>query len=402
MATLTRYVLGGLLLLGLCLPGFALWPWNLPALAQSPPGEIAQKQPLSVDDLQRYQQQVEQYRSGLNQRRQQLEQIESLVQRNVVGLDYNLKTTDGQLQDSEYQLQLAEKNLKLLQADLMQAQASYQQQQSATIARLRFLQRQQGVQGLAVLLKSDNLTDFLARRHQLKQLFNHDREQLLALQAEADKLNQQRLIVAQQKNAIALIQQQILAQRSQFAAQRAAQTALMQRLQTDRQALLAAEAQIARDSVSLAQLIRTRGGTTTGPQLRIIHGRRGRGRMIYPVNAPITSNFGWRVHPILGTERFHSGTDFGADHGTPILAAAPGTVIVADWYGGYGNAVVIDHGGGITTLYGHCSELYVSEGQTVVAGQAIAAIGSTGLSTGPHLHFEVRENGDPVDPMTYL
>ncbi|WP_448573488.1 murein hydrolase activator EnvC family protein [Trichothermofontia sp.] len=402
MATLTRYLLGGLLLLGLGLSGGAPWPWPVPAIAQPPQGEIAQKQPLSVDDLQRYQQQVEQYRSGLNQRRQQLEQIESLVQRNVVGLDYNLKTTDGQLQDSEYQLQLAEKNLKLLQADLMQAQASYQQQQSATIARLRFLQRQQGVQGLAVLLKSDNLTDFLARRHQLKQLFNHDREQLLALQTEADKLNQQRLIVAQQKNAIALIQQQILAQRSQFTAQRAAQTALMQRLQTDRQALLAAEAQIARDSVSLTQLIRTRGGTTPGPQLRIIQGRRGRGRMIYPVNAPITSHFGWRVHPILGTERFHAGTDFGADHGTPIVAAAAGTVLVADWYGGYGNAVVIDHGGGITTLYGHCSELYVTEGQTVMAGQAIAAIGSTGLSTGPHLHFEVRENGDPVDPMNYL
>lgn len=390
------------MLLGLCLPGLALCPWNLPAIAQHPLGTTAQKQPLSVDDLQRYQQQVEQYRRGLNQRRRQLEQIESLVQRHVVGLDYNLKATDSQLQDSEYQLQLAEKNLKLLQADLMQAQASYQQQQAATIARLRFLQRQQGVQGLAVLLKSDNLTDFLARRYQLKQLFNHDRDQLLALQSQADKLNQQRLIVAQQKNAIALIQQKILAQRSQFAAQRAAQTALMQRLQSDRQALLAAEAQIARDSLSLAQLIRTRGATTPSPQLRIIHGRRGQSMMIYPVNAPVTSHFGWRVHPILGTERFHSGTDFGADYGTPILAAAPGTVIVADWYGGYGNAVVIDHGGGITTLYGHCSELYVSEGQTVVAGQAIAAVGSTGLSTGPHLHFEVRENGDPVDPMTYL
>jgi len=391
------------LLLGLGLAGVAFWPWSLPAFAQNPPGATVQKQPLSVEDLQRYQQQVEQYRSGLTQRRQQLEQIESLVQHQVVGLDYNIKATDGQLQDSEYQLQLAEKNLKLLQADLMQATTRYQQQQAATIARLRFLQRQQGVQGLAVLLKSDNLTDFLARRHQLKQLFNHDRDQLLALQTEAEKLNQQRLIVAQQKNAIALIQQQILAQRSQFEAQRAAQTALVQRLQTDRQALLAAEAQIAQDSVSLAQLIRTRGGTHTGsPQLRILHGRRGRGPMIYPVNAPITSHFGWRVHPILGTERFHSGTDFGADPGTPILAAAAGTVIVSDWYGGYGNAVVIDHGGGITTLYGHCSELYVTEGQTVMAGQVIAAIGSTGLSTGPHLHFEVRENGDPVDPMNYL
>jgi murein DD-endopeptidase MepM/ murein hydrolase activator NlpD len=108
------------------------------------------------------------------------------------------------------------------------------------------------------------------------------------------------------------------------------------------------------------------------------------------------------VHPILGYQRFHSGIDFGADYGTVINAADSGTVIFAGWYGGYGNAVIINHGGSITTLYGHTSELYVAEGQTVQRGQAIAAVGSTGLSTGPHLHFEVRQNGDPVDPAAYL
>jgi murein DD-endopeptidase MepM/ murein hydrolase activator NlpD len=124
--------------------------------------------------------------------------------------------------------------------------------------------------------------------------------------------------------------------------------------------------------------------------------------MVYPCAGEITSGFGWRTHPILGYQRFHAGVDFGADYGTVIYAADSGTVIFAGWYGGYGNAVIIDHGGGITTLYGHSSELYVAEGQTVQRGQAIAAVGSTGLSTGPHLHFEVRENGEPVDPMAYL
>ena len=88
--------------------------------------------------------------------------------------------------------------------------------------------------------------------------------------------------------------------------------------------------------------------------------------------------------------------------GTTIRAADSGRVIFAGWYGGYGRAVVIDHGGGITTLYGHASRLYVSEGQSVQQGQSIAAVGSTGLSTGPHLHFEVRRNGNPINPMGFL
>lgn len=88
--------------------------------------------------------------------------------------------------------------------------------------------------------------------------------------------------------------------------------------------------------------------------------------------------------------------------GSPIQAAETGIVLFAGWYGGYGNAVILDHGGGITTLYGHASRLYVGEGETVKKGDAIAAIGTTGLSTGPHLHFEVRQDGEPVNPMNYL
>ena len=129
---------------------------------------------------------------------------------------------------------------------------------------------------------------------------------------------------------------------------------------------------------------------------------KGTGLFAFPSNAPTSSPFGWRVHPILGYRRFHAGLDFAASYGSTIRAADSGTVIFAGWYGGYGRTVIINHGGGITTLYGHASELYVSEGQTVQRGQAIASVGSTGLSTGPHLHFEVRRNGTPVNPADYL
>ena len=117
-----------------------------------------------------------------------------------------------------------------------------------------------------------------------------------------------------------------------------------------------------------------------------------------PVNARITSGFGYRYHPVLHRRKLHTGIDFGVHSGTPIHAAGGGTVIMASYSRDYGNCVIIDHGGGRATLYGHCSALCVSAGQSVSSGQVIAYSGSTGMSTGPHLHWEVRRNGVPVHP----
>ena len=124
----------------------------------------------------------------------------------------------------------------------------------------------------------------------------------------------------------------------------------------------------------------------------------------------ITSPFGYRTHPIYGNTRFHSGIDIGAGFGDTIMAAASGTVIYVEtpvpgqnWGGsGYGNYFIIDHGNGVSTLYAHCSNVYVSNGQSVSAGEAVGTVGSTGGSTGSHLHFEVRVNGDRVDPLGCL
>lgn len=125
--------------------------------------------------------------------------------------------------------------------------------------------------------------------------------------------------------------------------------------------------------------------------------------LMRPVNAPITSGFGPRVHPITGAVRMHNGIDFGASQGTPIAAAEAGTVAVAGWStGGFGNYVIISHGGGLQTLYAHQSSLAVSAGQSVSRGQTIGYVGSTGMSTGPHLHWEVWQSGTPVNPMNYI
>ena len=126
------------------------------------------------------------------------------------------------------------------------------------------------------------------------------------------------------------------------------------------------------------------------------------GALIKPIDASFGSGFGMRMHPILGRMRMHSGVDMGAPAGTPIHAAGNGLVVYSSWKNGYGYTVTLDHGSGLATLYAHCSSLLVRVGETVSRGQVIARVGSTGLSTGNHVHFEVREHGDPVDPIPYI
>jgi murein DD-endopeptidase MepM/ murein hydrolase activator NlpD len=128
----------------------------------------------------------------------------------------------------------------------------------------------------------------------------------------------------------------------------------------------------------------------------------GSGILAKPASGPIVSRFGPRVHPIHGTTKMHNGIDIDGPYGATIIAAEAGTVILSGDKGGYGRTVMIDHGGGMVTLYAHMQSFSVSQGDRVSRGQKIGEIGSTGLSTGPHVHFEVRISGDPVDPMSYL
>jgi len=112
----------------------------------------------------------------------------------------------------------------------------------------------------------------------------------------------------------------------------------------------------------------------------------------------VTSRFGFRRHPIFRLRQFHQGVDIAAPRGSRVLAAFDGKVLFAGWYGGYGKLVILDHGGGTSTLYGHLSAILVKPGQVVARGQLIGNVGSTGYTTGPHLHYEVRQNGRPIEP----
>lgn len=352
-----------------------------------------------IDQLKQQQQQLNQQRSHIQKEREKVQRQERSAQKDLNGIRRHIQATTTQIQTTEAKLSHANRVLKKLEVQLGQAENSYQQNQSATVSRLRFLQRQQRSSGWAVLLQSENLNDFLDRRFRLKQIYKNDRRNLAELKTAAEQVDRQRQQVEQQQINITLLAQQLMVQKAQFEQQAESQKQIVVQLQTNRRALEAAEAQLEKDSKSIGELIQSRIAEERGRNGIVILGT---GQFNLPSDGPITSGFGYRTHPILGYQRFHGGVDFGADFGHPILAADRGTVIFAGWYGGFGNSVILDHGNGITTLYAHAQELYVSEGETVERGKAIAATGSTGLSTGPHLHFEVRENGEPVDPMNYL
>ncbi len=364
-------------------------------------GRVAPSQAQNVHQLQQRQQQIQQQIQRNQRRLGELRQAEEEARRRMGSLRQNLRQTEVSLQDNQYRLEQAQKALEQAQQELQELEDRLRRQQRGTAARLRYLQRQGAEHWWALLLTSRDLNEFFDRRHQLQLLIEADRQLIQELQAMAKEVEQQRIALEAQRNEISLILQELAAQKNQLQQQAAAQEQLMSRLAKERAAYEAAQRRLEADSQQLTRLIQY----LLAQQARQRRGRdpfQGRGRLLPPVHGPITSGFGWRLHPIYGSRRFHTGIDFGVPIGTPVRAAERGTVLYAGWYGGYGYTVIINHGGGITTLYAHNSRLTVGVGQEIQRGQVVAASGSTGLSTGPHVHFEVRVNGQPVDPRRYL
>jgi murein DD-endopeptidase MepM/ murein hydrolase activator NlpD len=354
----------------------------------------------SLPDLQQKQQQIEQYRSSVMQAKERIEQQEQRTRDRLSGLEEKIEATASQVETHEDKLKTATEKLKQIEQALAIAQAKYGKQQTSATSRLRYLQRQGEVPGWTALMQSRSLEDLVNRQYRLKQVYGADNQVLVSLKKEKDAIETKKLEAETQRNQIALINQQLLTQKASLEDQAQSEKILVNRLTSDRQALLAAEQQLAQESAAISQNIQQRlAARIAFPGAIFLPGS---GKMLVPADGPLTSVYGWRVHPIFGNSRFHNGIDFGAEYGSPIRAADNGVVIAADWQGGYGNTVMIDHGNGLVTLYAHASELLVTVGQPVQKGQVIAKIGSTGFSTGPHLHFEVRQAGEPVDPVPFL
>jgi murein DD-endopeptidase MepM/ murein hydrolase activator NlpD len=200
-------------------------------------------------------------------------------------------------------------------------------------------------------------------------------------------------VVAHERDHASQIAKSVDTERRAVSGEIQQQYAQLGDIQQQKEAYEQETAELQAESMRIAAFLR---GTSSGEATVSPRG------MIWPTNGPVTSGYGWRTHPIFGTRRFHAGIDIGAPGGSPVSAAATGRVVYAGSATGYGRHVIIDHGGGIATLYGHLSSISSGQGTVLARGGSVGAVGCTGYCTGPHLHFEVRVNGDPDNPMRWL
>ncbi|MEN6412970.1 MAG: peptidoglycan DD-metalloendopeptidase family protein [Veillonellales bacterium] len=264
--------------------------------------------------------------------------------------------------------------------------------------RVRDIYENGQVSYLDVLLGANDFGDFTTRMDILKRVIKQDTDLIFKVKAERELILEKRAELERDRAVVLELQKAAAEKKQQVQARKQDREQVLSTAVSQRDTAEKAYKELMETSRQIEQRLRSQASSSSSTRAST----GSTGAMMWPISGPITSPFGWRTHPIFGTALYHSGIDIGADYGDPVVAADSGVVIDAGWMGGYGKAVIIDHGNGITTLYGHNSELLVSEGQRVRKGQIIARAGATGYATGPHVHFEVRENGSPVDPMGYL
>jgi len=267
------------------------------------------------------------------------------------------------------------------------------------------------------VFQATSLRDFLLRLEYVNNIARHDQEMITRLKDTEARVAQAQEAYTRQLNSIEALQRQEEAYLQRLEDLAATQEAFFIELVADEERYVALLAFKEEHAAAMHAQWQT---AYEAEQARIAAERRERerreqeerfqamlaagGRFLWPVPVytRVSSEFGWRNHPTRRTREHHDGMDIAARHGNNIVAAEAGTVILSSWHGGYGNTVIIDHGGGYQTLYAHNSVNLVRVGDTVYRGQIIARIGSTGVSTGPHLHFEIIRNGAPVNPRQYL
>lgn len=312
-------------------------------------------------------------------------------------LNNTLNTTEKDLRTTESKIQQTLQELNSLENSLRESNKDLEQNNQLLANRLCSMYEQGDVHILEILLGSASVTDFLTRWDLLSRITENDSSLIQTVKEQISNLQNQKQLVLTKKAALTNLQKDQDEKKNKLAQASSRQKVLLNSVKSEKEQIEQALNQLEEDSRQIAAEIRK---LTSGDNSQYM----GSGSFTWPTPGykRITSPYGWRIHPILKTKRNHTGVDIGAPSGAKIVAAENGKVIEVGWRGAYGRVVIVSHGGNITTMYAHTSATLVSVGQEVKKGQAIAKVGSTGMSTGPHLHFEVRKNGDPVNPMNYL
>ena len=320
-------------------------------------------------------------------------ELKSLEERIAV-LEVQIKDKEEEIEDLQGQIDENRAIILELTQQIVELDAEVFDQNSVLNKRLRVMYMTDDESMLAVLLGSESFVDFLSNIEMVRKIHESDKAFLAELEEKLDELERKRAEVLRIEGMLKEQQEELQTQKDQLDADKAALAAAKQRVKEIRDAAAAdidrLEAESNKLKAELANMI-SQWGDYFG------------GAMAWPVLGPITSEFGMRYHPITGRYVMHNGLDIGVPYGTAVHAGAPGIVYFAGWNGGgYGYLVILDNGSGITTMYAHNSSIAVSKGQVVARGDVIAYAGSTGNSTGPHVHFEVRKSGAPDNPRNWL
>ena len=323
-------------------------------------------------------------------------------------IEEQLRQATAELGTIKEQRVAVENDITLNERQLAEAQKRLEGRESVFYKRVRDIYINGRLSYLDVVIGSKDFSDFANRLEVLKRIIDSDITLINEIKKERADIEAHKQKLEADRAKLVELEKAALAKQAEIEQKKAERNVVLQKAQNDRATAMQAIEELNASSAQVSAMLKERqaaraaAAQASGGQGASDNWVQGTGQLGWPVSGEITSPYGYRVHPIWGTTIYHSGIDIGVDEGTPVHAADGGVVVWSGWMGGYGYAVVIDHGNGLSTLYGHNSELAVDEGQSVAKGQVISYAGSTGNSTGPHVHFEVRVNGDPVDPMGYL
>lgn len=357
--------------------------------------------PVYADELDDKQQELD----AINQ---QMESQQYLVdqatkqQKSILGqiqdLDSNINKTQKDINSTGYSLNQLKGTIKQTEQEINQKQLAISQQTDTLGERLVYIYEGGTVSYLQVLLSSTSINDFLTRYDMLKAIVDEDVRLIESINRERKALDTKKSDLEVKLKEVERTQLLFQQQQNDLAEQKKNKKVLLSSVDQEKEKLQSALDELEQSSRNLESYIRSRrsgggGGSAVGT-----------GSMTWPCPGytTVTSPYGMRYHPILKVRKLHTGVDLNAPGGAKIVAADSGTIICAAWQTGYGKTIIIDHGNGTSTLYGHLDDYAVSDGETVKKGQTIGYADSTGWSTGNHLHFEVRINGSPTNPLSYL
>jgi len=357
--------------------------------------DLTGKQSLTVSEKKRILDDINEQKSTLSEKIKQARLKEAEASKTLRQIDHKLTDARKQVAVQSRYLSSNQEAWKKTKARLDELNDKKAIVEEKAKERVVAIYKKSQLRFIDSLIRSQSPTDYMDYLYFQRKVIDFDKKLLDTLKSQSEDIAKYGSSLEEETKRIEQITSKLKSIEEDIVYQQKKQKEILSKLRQETAMYESSERQLERESIKLVYKISELStGKNDNPEST--------GSFSYPVRAPITSPFGPRRHPIFGVRSMHSGIDLAAPYGTPIKASEGGVVIYSGWYGGYGKVVILDHAKGFSTLYAHLSSTKVAVGARVKQGEVVGFEGSTGYATGPHLHFEVREQGKPKNPVIYL